>query len=167
MIRIFTAFLIMCCSFLTSFGQPADLILAKAQNDQWFDSLATLPLPSQLKMIKQRLLADTNVFVRETHPDAGWVRWKDSLGNRVYGDVRPLLVAENVFIGIGKRVDRKKIVALTELLDTNTIQSLTFLKGNEPTTMAIYGSKGTSGVILLKLRRKSDAKIIRELELNY
>ena len=166
MIKTFTVFLIMCCFFLASFGQSKDLILTEAQNNRWFDSLAILPLGNQLQMIKQRLLADTNVFVWEGHPDNGWVKWKaDSLGNRVYGLGKPTIIVGTTALLIDNKTVSKKIVASTQLLTMDYIDSITLLKGTDPATTAIYGSLGRSGIIHMKLKKKKDEKQFKKQKL--
>lgn len=164
MTRIFLAFLIACCSFFCSFGQAPALVLTEAQNRQWLDRVSVSPLGTQLRMIRERLLADTNVYVRTSHPDG--IVMKDSLANRVYGDGKPLLMVEDVHLSINNRTETKKIAQLAQLLDTRYIESVTLMKGGDPKTMAIYGSAAWSGVIHLKLKEKKEIKKFRRLGLS-
>lgn len=164
MTKTFLTLLIACCSSLYSFGQPAELILTEQQNEQWFDRLSKAPLSTQLQLISERLLADTNVFVKKSYPDG--IRVQDSLGSRAYGVGSPMLLVENVYLGIDNHTDRKKIIKLAQMLHTDAIEAITLMKGTDPQTTALYGSKGWSGVIVMKLKSKKDVKRFRKLELH-
>lgn len=147
-----------------SFGQSGELVLTQAQNEKWFDSLALLPLAWQLQMIKQRLLADTNVFVKRSYPDG--IRVKDSLGNRVYGAGKPLLITKKVYLQSDNITDRNKIINLTQLLNMKYIETITLMKGTDPKTTALYGSNAMNGVIFIKTKKKSAEKLFKKLKYN-
>lgn len=115
-------------------------------------------------MITERLLSDTNVYVRTSHPDGIIV--KDSLGSRVYGDGKPLLMVEDVHLSINNRTETKKIEKLVELLNITDIKSIIVVKGRDPEAMAIYGSGAWSGVIQVKLKEKKEVTKFRKLGLS-
>jgi hypothetical protein len=162
MTKTLITFLVICCSFSSLFGQSTNLILTEAQNNKWFDSLAAVPLSGQLQMIGQRLLADTNVFIRKSYNDR--IKVVEQVGNRVEGFGKPTIVVENRAMWIDNKTDAKKIVGLTQLLTTDYIDDITLLKGTDPKTTALYGSSGMNGVILMKLKRKKDIKQFQKLK---
>lgn len=164
MTKTFITILLTCCSFAYSFGQAPSLILTKAQNDKWLDSVSTSPFSTQLQMVRERLLADTNVVVEKSYPDG--IKPTDSLGNRVYGAVKPLVMVENVPLTMDNPTDTKKIKELVQLLDTTYIDTITLKKGADPKALAVYGSGAWSGVILLKLKEKKDLKRFQQLGLH-
>ena len=99
---IFLFFLI----FSSAFGQAKKLILTREQNNKWLDGLKTLPLDRQLLNIKDRLVAGTNVFVRHRCPDG--IRGVDQIGNRVYGDGKPLIIIGGYPIIIDNKTKQKR-----------------------------------------------------------
>ena len=66
MINISKLIFLLCLIFSSFFGQAQNLILTSAQNNKWLDSVKTLTLAQQLLKIKERLLSDTNIFVRKS-----------------------------------------------------------------------------------------------------
>jgi hypothetical protein len=150
-------------SFSSVIGQTRSLILTREQNSKWLDSIKTLELDQQLIIIKQRLLEDTNVFVRYYYNDR--IRVADQLGNRVYGDGKPLIIISNLAMVIDNKTVTEKIIKLTGLLDPTHIKATTILSDKDPATTAIYGSSGVSGVILMTLTKKKHLKKFRQLEL--
>jgi hypothetical protein len=79
-------------NFQTVLGQTKDLILTKEQNNKWLDSLKTISLDVQLLIIQNRILSDTNVYVRQFYADR--INIIDSLGDRIYGDGKPTLIID-------------------------------------------------------------------------
>ncbi len=158
---ILRLFLLICVTFSTAFGQEQKLILSYEQNNKWIDSLKTLALDKQLITIKERLLADTNVFVRQFYPDG--IKVVDQIGNRVYGDGKPAFVIGEYSIFIDNRTEKNKIVDLTQLFTKDYIKQITILSGNDPKTTAIYGSSGLSGIIVMILTKKKYLKRFRQL----
>lgn len=140
------------------------MVLTEAQNRQWLDRVSVSPLGTQLQMIRERLLADTNVYVQSIHPDG--IKMDDSLGNRVYSDGKPLLMVEDVHLSINNRTETKKIEKLVELLNITDIKSIIVVKGRDPEAMAIYGSGAWSGVIQVKLKEKKEVTKFRKLGLS-
>ena len=152
-----------CLTVSSAFGQTQNLILTSEQNNKWLDSLITLPVQQQLMTIKERLIADTNVFIRQSYPDR--IRVVDQLGNRVYSEAKPnLIIGGNAMI-IDNKTETFKIKGLTELLTIENIKSIHILNPNDPATTAIYGSAGLSGVIVMTLIKKKYLKKFLRLKL--
>jgi hypothetical protein len=161
MIKTFITILII-CSFSTTFGQSNELVLTEAQNNKWFDSLSTLSLEGQLTMIKQRILSDTNVFVRKSYADR--IKVAEQVGNRVIGNGKPTILVENVAMWIDNETNTKKIIGLAQLLTIDHIKSIDLLKGGDPKAMALYGSVSLNDIILMKLKKKKDFKKFKKLK---
>lgn len=148
------------------FGQTQDLILTKEQNNDWLDNLKTLPLEQQLFTLKNRLLSDTSVFIRQSYPDRR-IPVDEQLGTRVHGDAKPVIVIGNYPIIIDNKTETSKIIGLTNLLSGKYISIIHVLSPNDPTTAALYGSASLGGVIIMKLTRKKILKAFKKLALTH
>lgn len=155
--------LVFLSTFLSAYGQKQNLILTREQNGKWLDSLKTLSLDKQLLTINERLLADTNVFVRQVHNDR--IKVDEQVGNRVYGDGKPTLIIGGYPMIIDNKTATNKIVRLTKYLATEFIKEISILSPNDPATTAIYGSPGLSGIIVMTLTKKKYLKKFRKLKL--
>ena len=163
MTNIYKLIFLLCLTFSSAFGQTKNLILTSEQNNNWLDSLKTLELDQQLLTIKDRLLADTNVFVRQFYNDR--IRIVDQIGNRVYGDGKPTIIVDGYPMIIDNKTETKKIISLTELLTVDNIKEIGILSGNDPATTAIYGSSALNGIIVMTLTKKKYLKKFRQLNL--
>lgn len=161
---IFSIFIFLFISiFLSAYGQTQNLIITRELNNKLFDSLKTLTLTQQLVTIKYRLLADTNIFVRQFYNDR--IRVIDSLGKRVYGDGKPMLIIGGYIMPIDNKTINKKIIALTQLLDTINIKTVLAMSDNDPAMSAIYGNSAQSGIIVMTVTKKKYLKKFRKLKL--
>ncbi|HEV8506070.1 MAG TPA: hypothetical protein VGQ53_11740 [Chitinophagaceae bacterium] len=124
-----------------------------------------MPLPDQLSAIRKRLLSDTNIFVKEGHPDR--IKTIDSLGARVYGETRPVIMVDGMNISIDNNTKSTKIVELSKLISESTIKGVVILSGNEPETIALFGSRGIGGVIIMTSTQKKYSKKFRRLNIKY
>jgi len=163
MTKILRLIFILLLSFPSAFGQTQNLILTREQNNKWLDSLKILQLDQQLFAIKDRLLADTNVFIRQNYPDK--IRVNDHVGERVYGDAKPFIIIGGYPMIIDNKTETFKIIGLTNLLSNEFISSIHILSPNDPTTTAIYGSAALDGVIVMVLSKKKYLKIFKQLQL--
>jgi len=162
-IRIIGLLLITFSLFLSVFGQTQNLILSLEQNNKWLDTVKTPPLDKQLLTISDRLLSDTNVFVRQYYADR--IKVVDSLGNRIYGDGKPTLIIGGHPMIIDNKTQTFKIISLTKLLTDTYIKGLVILSPNDPPTAALYGSPGQFGIIIMTVTKKKYAKLFNQLEL--
>jgi hypothetical protein len=150
--------------WLSSFGQTQDHILTKAQNDKWLDSINTLSLDNRLQSIRNRVLSDTNVFVRQYYADR--IRVVDSLGNRVYSDGKPTLIISGYPMYIDNKTKTIRIIGLTNLLTETYIKDIEILSPNDPATLALYGSSGQFGIIIMTLTKKKYSRQFKRLSQN-
>lgn len=163
MTKILTFTFLHCLFVSTTIGQTQNLVLTKEQNNKWLDSLKVQPLNSQLLTIKERLLLDTNVFVKQFYNDR--IKVADSLGNRVYGNGKPTLIIGGYPMIIDNKTQTNEILSLTKLLTSNSIKEITVLSPNDPFTTVIYGSVGRFGIIEMTVTKKKYAKLFRRLGL--
>jgi len=161
--KILNLTFLLCLLFPSAFGQTQHLILTTKQNSKWIDSLKTLPLDQQLLTIKDRLLSDTNIFVRQSYPDR--IKVTDSLGSRVYGDGKPTLIIGGYAMIIDNKTQTNKIVSLTKLLTPTYIKTIFILSPNDPAATALYGSAGQFGIIVMTVTKKKNVKHFKRLEL--
>ena len=110
MTKVLRLFFLFCLISSTAFGQTQNLILTREQNTKWLDSLKTLALDQQLIKIKDRLLADTNIFVRQFYNDR--IRVVDPIGNRVYGDGKPTFIIGGYPMIIDNKTETPKIIEI-------------------------------------------------------
>ena len=150
---------------LLSFGQTQTLILTKAQNDKWLDSLNTLSLDNKLKSIRNRVLSDTNVFVKKYHADK--IRVVDSLGNRVYGDGKPTLIISGHPIYIDNKTKSIRIIELSDLMTATYIREINILNPKDPATLSLYGSSGQFGIIIITPAKKEYTRKFKRLSQNF
>lgn len=155
--------LLFCLILQSVFGQTNNLILTREQNNKWIDSIKTMPLVQQLSIIKDRLLADTNIFVKQLHSDK--IKVSEQVKNKVYGDGKPIIIINGNFMAIDNKTETEKIIRLTQLLNATHIKTTSILSGNEPSTTAIYGSLASSGVILMTLTKKRYLRKFQKLNL--
>ena len=166
--KIFSSLILILCLISSStIGQTQNLILTSEQNNKWLDSLIILPVNQQLVTIKERLLADTNIFLKQSYPDR--IRVVEQLGNRVYGEAKPTLIIGGNALIIDNKTESYKIQGLAELLTIENIKSIHILSQNDPAATAIYGSAGLSGIIVMTLTKKKYLnKFLRlKLKANY
>lgn len=158
---IFT--LLLCSTFHSAFGQSQNVILTREQNNKWLDSLKGLSFNQQLLTIKNRLLSDTNIFVRQSYSDR--IRVTDFLGSRVYGDGKPTLIIGGYAMIIDNKTETSRIVSLTNLLTQAYIREILILSPDDPATTAIYGREGKFGVFVMTVTKKKYAKLFKRLKL--
>ncbi|MEO6455656.1 MAG: hypothetical protein ABIN97_16365 [Ginsengibacter sp.] len=158
-------FIILFCLTATSVsGQTQNLIFTTEQNNKWLDSLKILPLEQQLLTVKERLLSDTNIFIRQSYPDRR-IQVVEQLGNRVYGDAKPIIIIGEYPMIIDNKTETSKIIGLTNLLSNKYISVIHILSPNAPATTAIYGSAALGGVIVMVLTKQKYLKIFKRLKL--
>lgn len=155
---IFLLFLLL----LSEHGQSQNLILTREQNDLWFDSLKTMPFDQQLYTIKERLLSDTNSFIKQ-YSDG--LKAIDSLGRRVFAADRLKLIISGYIIFIQNNTPTEKIVRLTNLLNTVYIKDISFLDPHDPKTTALFGASGYYGIIIMTVTKKKYAKLFKRLKI--
>jgi len=163
MTRILSLTFLFYLLFPSAFGQTQHLILTTEQNSKWLDNLKTLPLDQQLFAIKDRLLSDTNIFIRQNYPDRIMVT--DSLGSRVYGDAKPILIIDSYAMIIDNKTQTNKIVSLAKLLTIEFIKTIQVLGPNDPEASSLYGSSSLNGIIFMTLTKKKYLKKLKQLKL--
>ena len=133
------------------------------QNDDWIDSLARLPLDRKLKAINERILNDTNVFLRRSCTDG--IKATEETGNKVYGESKPTFAVNETPLVMDNMTPNNKVVALTQLLNTNNIEDIIIYRGTDKSTLALFGTNGRHGVIIMKLTNKKYISKFKQLKL--
>ncbi len=135
---------------LTSYSQKDSVNLKiyvtnKAENNTWFDNLATLGNNQQIEKIKQRLLADTIAFTT----DSTWtVQSIQPLTVEYY--CRPLLKINKDTIIIETLSQTKELISI---LNDTRISKIEIL--NADRAIDKYGKWGLCGVIELTTKDKT------------
>jgi hypothetical protein len=149
-------FITISVSFAQS-GTRDSLILSAEQNDRWLKGLETSLIHDQVKMIRERVFADTAIFVREVFADRISIDYSHE--KRIEGVCKPLLVFETRPAYIGNKTSRASIEKLAKLITTANVKTVTVMKGAK--AQAIYGSRAMCGVVILGLK---NYEVIAEVE---
>jgi hypothetical protein len=166
------AFTLSFCLFtvLKSVGQvaPENLILTKAQNDTWISRLELAPIDAQIDLIRNRILLDTNVYVRSSYPDRIRLQDEGENGRRIEAYSRPLLVingkCQHYHVNITNKTKNESIRQLAELLTGENMTSVAVRKDDK--AIAIYGSRAIGGVVILSAKSRKICKEIQRIELD-
>jgi hypothetical protein len=151
------------CIFQSVLGQKHNLILTNEQNNIWFENLRMLSFNQQLLKIRNRLLSDTNIFVKKNYPDG--IIINDSLGQRIFGEGKPMFIVSGYPVIIDNKTQNNKIINLTNLITQTYIRELFIFAPNDPWATAIYGTSGQFGIIIMKVTKKKYTKLFRRLKL--
>lgn len=136
---------------------PGQLILTEEDNIAWTNKLRnTNELSEQLQILRTRLLADTNVYVKNVGDRVILMEAKDK--NKELGICRPTLIVEGNIIELSNNTNAKTVENLTEKLMPDKIKDLEVVE--EETAKAIFGTKGRCGVVLLTPRNKKIKKAL-------
>jgi TonB-dependent SusC/RagA subfamily outer membrane receptor len=152
---------------LTVTGQSIldSLILTKEQSDKWILKVENEAKPKQLDLIRQRILLDTNIYIRQIFADGIKFDNEKARGSRTYGYGRLLLVFNGeYFVYIDNETTNKSVLELVDFLTDSKIKNVAIIKDSQAT--AIYGSRAVCGVLLLTTRDKKTFKQIKEVKLS-
>lgn len=150
---------------LTAQSTIDSLILTKEQSDRWLLILEKEAKLKQLDLIRQRILLDTNIYIRQSYADRIKFDNEKAKGTRTYGYGRPLLVFNGQYIlDINNRTKNKSIMELADFLNDSRIKNVTIIKDSQAT--AIYGTRAVCGVFLLTTKDKKTFKQIKEINLS-
>ena len=147
--------LILLIGLLTCGEANAQLILTEQENLTWVNKLkAEKNLAEQLNMLRSRLLADTNVYVRNTGDRI--ILNKD----KPIGLCRPRLMVDGHLIQPNNDTDAQTVKNLTKELTTDQIKHLEVV--DRETANALFGSSGWCGIVLLTpTNRKARKSLLR------
>ena len=145
---------------------PLDiLVLTIEQNDLWISRIEKETKSRQLELIKRRILLDTNVYVRQIYPDRIKIDSGKEKAARIEGYGKPLFVINEQYSAyINNNTKSKSIIQLTEYLRDDCIKSISIMKNTQ--AAALYGSRGTCGVILLATKNKRTFNQIKKINLS-
>ena len=130
------------------------LILTEQENLAWVDKLkGEKELTKQLSILRSRLLADTNVFVRNTGDRIIILN-----NNKPIGLCRPKLMVEGHLIQPNNYTDAQNVKNLTKEITPDQIKHLEVV--DEKTANALFGTSGRCGVLLLTPKNKKAKKVL-------
>lgn len=148
-----------------SYGQMNvhKLILTKEQNDSWISQLRAAPEDTLLSLVRDRLMLDTNVYVRTPLPDR--LKMVTDTG-RIEAFARPFYIVTGkcdfFTLDIVNSTKSESIRQLVALLSEKNTRVKDIFYGDRDIA-AIYGSRSVGGVILLSIRKRSVCKKLRKL----
>ena len=150
---------------LTAQSTADSLILTKEQSDRWIIKIKKEIKSKQLDLIRQRILLDTNIYIRQSYPDRIKFDTEKEKRTRTEGYGKPLLVFNGqYFADFNNKTKNKSIKELANFLTDNKIKSVSIIKDTQAT--AIYGSRAICGVIQLTTKDKKTLKQIKEIKLS-
>ena len=145
--------LILLIGLLTSGQVNGQLILTEQENLTWVNKLkGEKELPEQLNMLRSRLLADTNVFVRNTMDRI--ILNKD----KPIGLCKPRLMVDGHLIQPTNDTDAQIVKNLTKELTTDQIKHLEV--ADEKIANALFGPSGWCGLVLLTPKNKKTKRAL-------
>ncbi|SKC73621.1 hypothetical protein [Ohtaekwangia koreensis] len=133
------------------------LIITLDENKQWLTKFEGKDLKDKLTIIRNRILSDTAIYIRQTFADRIRVEDQYTHEKRIEGTCKPLFILGNQPIYITNQTSNKQIENLVELINVHNIKDVRIL--NDSTAPAIYGSKAICGVIILDPKIKNAGKI--------
>jgi hypothetical protein len=148
-------------------GQSQDhdsLVVTYEQNEQWFDKLEKEDFTHKLEEIKYRILSDTAIYVRQYYADRIKIDGQYKNEKRIQGSCKPLLIFDGKPVYITNATRNKNVSVLAELLKAENIANIITVR--DAKAAAIYGSRGSCGVLIFELRNKKTARKIKQLKLN-
>lgn len=143
---------------LLTWGQAnGQLILTEKENLDWIEKLRSeKDLERRLTILRTRILADTNVYVRPIGDREVLKTEKNK--NKEIGLCRPLLIVEGNYINITNDTDPTTIENLVKELTTDNIKQFEVVDGEK--AKSLYGQNGWCGVALLTTTNKKAKKTL-------
>ena len=143
---------------LLTWGQVnGQLILTEEENLNWIEKLkGEKELEKQLTILRTRILADTNVYVKNIG-DRVILKTQENK-NKEIGLCRPLLIVEGYYINVTNDTERTTVENLVKELTTDRIKQLEILDGEK--AKSLFGQNGWCGVVLLVTTNKKAKKAL-------
>jgi len=143
-------------------AQSPDLILTKSQNESWFEVLQSKDLKIRVAMVRERMIADTNVFLMQNFPDGAtfddFPKLVEVKNRRVQGYCKPLYLfifkSQNERLYFGNLCSNNEVESLANLMTINSIKRIDILLGEDASTVPLYGSQASCGVIVIELSQR-------------
>ncbi len=143
------------------------LILSEEQNTKWFDSLKKLSTPQQMNFILDRVILDTNVYIKYSYADRIHVDYSIQSKTKFEGCCKPVIAIETIPIVFyfDDKFDQEKILdgigKFKQMINDVIIDEIQVMPKER--AMAFYGSDAMHGAILLKITDKKSIKLIKKL----
>ncbi len=131
----------------------SDVILTCKAHQAWMDSLKHAPLPQQLLMIKERVVADTNVYVNNTGRAV-------DLPNREQGCCKPFFILNGYQVKFDEHNPAPDLQVFMTVIGQIKVDTVFTLRSQELTS--IYGSASTCGVVMINTKDKQSERIIKQ-----
>jgi hypothetical protein len=155
--------------FITHFvlGQaPVNLILTWEQNEKWISEIKKAHTDRRLDFLRERILLDTNVYVKSSAPDRIKLADESQNGKKLESFCRPLIIlngqCENHYLNISNQTEIESIQLLASFLTIDNIEKIAIHTGDK--AMSIYGSRAAAGVFVLVVRKKSTCRAISKID---
>ena len=142
------------------------IILTKTQNNKWLDSLKQLSSEKQVELIIERVISDTNVFIRHSYADRIIIDYSVQEKTKYEGCCKPsiLIINTNTYFNFGDKFYKGNIsVDVPQLCNTlKEIKVDTISVINDVQGRAIWGTDIDNGVIIIKVTDKKSIKLIKK-----
>ena len=133
------------------------LILTEEENLNWINKLRDeKELTIRLEIIKARLLADTNVYVKNLGDRVTFKTAKNE--NKKDGLCRPILLVEGYFISLTNDTEKQTVEDLVKELTIKNIKQLEIVDGEK--AKSLFGQNGWCGVVMMTTTNKKAKKTL-------
>ncbi|MBP8114151.1 MAG: hypothetical protein KAY50_02280 [Chitinophagaceae bacterium] len=141
------------------------LILTESQNDKWIDSLSRLTSSLQLKFIVDRLMLDSNVYVRSRSDRIKLSPLFQS--TKFQGCCKPTIIMNGIFMNFYFDDKNSYIQMLEEvskfskLLNVISIDDISIISKEK--AGPLFGPQSEDGVIVLSITNAKSLKVIKKI----
>jgi hypothetical protein len=129
-------------------------------NIRWLDSLELMPLLAQIQAIKERVIADTNIYINQSKPD-GVIANKEIYKNKYQGCCKPLWILYGYLVSFDDLHPQRDIFKFLQIIDQIKIEEIRVLTSKNST--ALYGTAGGCGVVLVVVKDRRSLKLLKKL----
>lgn len=154
-------------------AQPKQLVTTAEQHARWMELLCRQPVTGRRTMIADRMLTDTQIVVHRPYCHVGLLSEKqkkevreqgqEALRNKYTGIRMPLVVID----GYPIQQDYYQSLSATEASAFAALIRITPFRQicpvNGPAATALYGIRGSNGVLLLDLAHKKQLQQFRAI----
>ena len=161
--KILATFALILTIFVSNGQVSNDLVLTKEGNEDWLETILKLPSGEKFEFLKARLLADTNVYLPETHPDKSFEKSIDE--GKVQGTSKPKVYINGMLINTYDFSKSNEVVILCSLLNERNFKKMKIVDAQLVSTL--HGKGYYSGLFYLRTRDKDIENQIKVLKLDW
>lgn len=146
------------------------LILTDEQNKKWLDSLRSISLDKQLNLILERIVLDTNVFIKYSYADGLRKDYTSQEKTKFEGCCKPIIIIEptNTVFRFDDKFETinlfEKVTSFKDILNKIIVDEVRMSPQNK--AVVLWGSSAENGAIVLKVSDKHSLRLLKK-KFNY